>query len=93
MRQTSLDTYFNEVKPNLNNKQQLVLEALEEIAPATNKMLARHLKWEINSVTPRCLELRKKKQVAIAYVAKDSTGRNATFWKPISDETTLGDSY
>lgn len=93
MQQTSLEAYFNVVKPNLNNKQQLVMEALEEIFPANNKQIAAHLKWPINSVTPRVLELRKKKQVVIAYVAKDDTGRSSTYWKPAQAEDTAGDSY
>jgi len=81
-QQTSLETYFNVVKPKLNNKQKLVLEALEEVYPANNKMIAEHLGWPINSVTPRMLELRNKSQVVDAYIAKDQSGRKSIFWKP-----------
>lgn len=93
MQQTSLESYFNEVKPNLNNKQKLVLEALEEIFPANNKMVAEHLDWPINSVTPRMLELRNKQQVIEAYIAKDINGRKSIFWKPRKAPMLAGDSY
>jgi predicted ArsR family transcriptional regulator len=82
MTQTSLEAYFNEVQPKLGRNQKLVLEALEDIFPATNKQIAKHLGWEINSITPRILELRAKGKVVKAYVAKDESGRSATFWKP-----------
>lgn len=84
--QTSMLAYFENVKPSLNKKQKLVLEALEEIQPANNKQIAEHLGWPINCVTGRCLELRKKQQVTIAYIAKDLTGRKCTFWKPVDAE-------
>lgn len=60
----------------------MVLEALEDIAPATNKMVAKHLGWEINSITPRMLELRSKMKVVEAYKGTDITGRKAIYWKP-----------
>lgn len=80
--QTSMLSYFNEVQPKLGKNQQLVLEALEEIFPATNKQIAKHLGWEINSITPRVGELRTKKKVVKAFVGKDESGRSAIFWKP-----------
>lgn len=46
-----------------------------------------------NSVTPRVLELRKKKQVVIAYVARDESGRSSTYWKPATAEREAGDSF
>ncbi len=79
--QTSMMAYF-EVQPKLGRNQKLVFEALEEIYPATNKQIAKHLGWEINSVTPRTIELRAKHKVIKAYVDKDESGRSAIFWKP-----------
>lgn len=83
IQQTSLLAY-KEAKQSLNKTQHAVMQALEEIQPASNKMLAKHLGWEINSVTPRVLELRTKKKVIEAYRGKDVTGRTAIFWKPKS---------
>jgi predicted ArsR family transcriptional regulator len=93
MTQTSLEAYFTEVQPKLGKNQQLVLEALEDIFPATNKQLAKHLGWEINSITPRIKELREKKKVVKAYIAKDESGRSATFWQPKTAEKEYGDEY
>lgn len=84
---------YLEVKPKVNKHQRLVLDAIEEIYPASNKMIAAHLGWPINSVTPRVLELRHKKQVIKAYKGKDSTGRSAIFWQPKDVEVEYGDAY
>lgn len=81
MRQTSLLAYKT-IEHKLGPKQKTVLEALEEIAPATDKQLAEHLGWPINTVTPRRGELYKKGKVIEAYVQRDTSGRPATFWKP-----------
>ena len=78
MQMTSLSAY-SDVKKNLNRKQQNVYEAIEEIGPATNRQLAEHLGWPINSITPRVLELRQKSKVISCFVAPDG-GRNANWW-------------
>lgn len=80
--QTSLSAYWGLTPVKLNERQKLVLEALEEIQPATNKQLASHLGWAINTVTPRCLELRNKGMVVEAYVGFDAGGRQASYWRP-----------
>lgn len=92
MQQTSL-LAFREAKTRLNKTQSMVYEALEDISPATNKMVAKHLGWEINSITPRMLELRGKHKVIEAFKGRDITGRTAIFWKPRlaqRDEVDLG---
>jgi len=86
VQQTSLLAYHSNVKPSLNYKQKIVLAALEEIYPATNKGIAQHLDWPINSITPRVLELRNKRMVNEAYKGKDSSGRSSIFWKPYKAE-------
>ncbi len=62
IRQTSLLAY-QDVKKKLSRTQAMVLEALEEISPASDKDIARHLKWPINSITPRRGELVTKNKV------------------------------
>lgn len=89
IQQTSI-LAFQEAKTRLSYTQSAVLEALEEISPATNKMIAKHLGWEINSITPRVLELRKKRKVVEAYRSVDITGRKAIFWKPRKQEVEFG---
>jgi DNA-binding MarR family transcriptional regulator len=90
IQQTSLMAYF-EAKPKINRNQQIVFDALEEIYPATNKQIAKHLGWEINSVTPRILELRAKRKVVKAYQDLDG-GRVANFWKPRVAEQEANDA-
>lgn len=80
MQQTSIETYFNHVKPKLGERQRAVLEAIEELEPCTNKQLARHLQWEINSITPRVLELRKLNKVVEYGRIKDVNGRPSMMW-------------
>lgn len=80
---------------DMNRNQKMVLEALEEIYPATNKQIAKHMGWEINSVTPRMLELRSEKlnKVVEAYKRKDVGGRLAIFWKPKQVNQDAADTY
>lgn len=82
IQQTSLDTYFAEVKPHAHSKRQIVLEAIEEIQPCNNREIAKHLGWEINSITGRVHELRTLGKVIEAFKAHDTNGRKTIFWKP-----------
>lgn len=85
IQQTSLLAYLGEVRPKLNNSQQMVLEVLEQIYPANNKQIARHIGWSINSVTPRVLELRKAGRVQVVKIDKDESGRSSMFYAPIKE--------
>lgn len=60
MQETSLDVYFSDVLPDINEKQRQVLKIFIDNLSMnfTNRELARELRWEINSVTPRVYELR-----------------------------------
>jgi len=79
VQQTSILAY-QVAKNNLSRTQSAVFNALEEIGPATNKQLAKHLGFEINSVTPRTLELRGKGKVVECFKGEDITGRTAIYW-------------
>lgn len=90
IQQTSLLAYRSLDGSKINERQKQVLYALEEIAPATNKQIAVHLGWPINSVTPRVLELRTKYKVVEAFKGIDG-GRKASFWKPKNAPKEYGD--
>lgn len=81
IRSTSREAYES-VLPKLGEHQKAVLTVLKEAAvPMTNREIADTLGWEINTVTPRCLELREAglvKEVGECVSAK--TGRKATQW-------------
>lgn len=78
--QTSLIAYLD-VKTKLGPRHVSVVQALQELGNANNRMLAAQLGWEINRVTPRVLELRQKGKVVQAYIDQDITGRSTIFWK------------
>lgn len=58
VQDTSLLSWID-LQLSIGDRQATVHCALAELGKATNKQLARHLGWEINSVTPRVHELRK----------------------------------
>jgi DNA-binding MarR family transcriptional regulator len=76
----SLDAYS---KVDLNTNQQIVYDALWEIAQGTNAEIAAKLNWPINRVTPRIKELRDKNKV-IFVINRNCfiTGSKASVWRP-----------
>lgn len=80
LQQTSL-LAFAEVRPKLGERQARVLDLLEEAGPLSNRDIARLLHWDINMVTPRCLELRQKGLVEPDHVGVDHTGRKVNYWR------------
>jgi len=62
MQETSLEAYFSNVLPDLGAKQRAVLRIFtyDPSMNFTNRELARELRWNINTVTPRVYELRGK---------------------------------
>ena len=82
MRQTSILAYRSLTKDKLNEKQQEVLEKIEDLFPICDRQIAESLGWGINRVTPRRGELLTKGKIIEAYTGVDITGRKVTFWKP-----------
>ena len=90
VQDTSLETYYNEVKPTLGARQMAVMEAFKKREEFTNAELAQFLQWPINTVTPRTNEL-----VALEYLVQSRkkicnvTGRMVIAWKlnPIRKKT------
>ena len=81
MRQTSIFAFHSLTKEKINERQRQVIEALEQIQPATNRQISEYSKIPINVVTPRMGELARKKLVEIDYIGRDVTGRKAVYWK------------
>jgi len=76
---------FEEILPELGERQLLVLNALRRIQPATNSMIANYLNKPINTITPRMHELRNQKKL-VKYSFTDVcpiTKRKAMFWRCI----------
>lgn len=77
IQDTSLEAYRSIIE-SLGPRQKIVFEALRN-NPASNKTLAKRLGFEINQVTPRTLELRKKGLVKKMY-SEIEDGHSATVW-------------
>ena len=58
MRSTSLDA-FNEIKPELGDRQKMVLYGIKQLGCPTNLELSKYLNIPINQITPRTNELVK----------------------------------
>lgn len=93
--QTSMMAFWSLTKGHISKQERIVLDALEEIAPATNRQVSEHANLPINVVTARMNAMAKpsRKVVVVAYIGKDMTGRSAKFWKPSGMEDEYGDSY
>ena len=91
MQSTSLEA-LKIIKPTLNDRQRVVYNLLfANKKPLTNMEICRKLRWEINCVTGRTKELRKKKLVQ--YCGKrrcEITGFNAMTWGPIEEQMEMG---
>jgi hypothetical protein len=81
IQDTSLFAY-SVATQNLGAKQKEVLDALRFYPDATNAELAAYLKWPVNRITPRCLELRKMGLILEAGKRQCKvTGGTAHCWK------------
>jgi len=67
--QTSLQT-FTQIQPDIAGNQLIVYNAVVRNPGACNKEIAEYLRWPINSVTPRTLELRQKEYIRITGTKK-----------------------
>ena len=86
LRQTSLLAYLDmNYSGKIGKNQAAVLRVIEDKWPITNRGIAEELDWPINTVTPRCLELRAQGRVKQA--KKDiENNRLVIFWKPTKIE-------
>jgi len=75
---------FKQTKVNIKSKRDQVYNILKAKGTATNRMIAKYLGWEINSVTGRVTELVNKGRVTDSGTFKDKqTNRTVTLWKAI----------
>lgn len=82
VRDTSISAY-NDVKPTIGKKQQLVLDTIKKAKrPVNNQEIASHLALPINTITPRTNELLSLDKVELAFKAVyPPTGRKVCYWK------------
>lgn len=79
VRKTSLLAYADALE-HIGLRQRDVLRAIEELEPCTNLQISNYLNIPINSVTPRCQELRKMGLVKESYVGIESTTKRKSIF-------------
>lgn len=78
--QTSLEA-FVKIQDVVDGNRAIVLDTLNKLVSANNRMISESLGWSINRVTPRVKELRDMDFVVLDCVKVDITGVNTKFWK------------
>ena len=86
MSQISIDNYFAVVKPKLTAREQWVLEALEEIAPACTEDVADYLKVPPHVISGRMTGLKNKRKIRKAYRGENKRGTPVDYWTPTDME-------
>ncbi len=81
IQDTSRQAYEN-FQNDIGSRQMDVLNAIRKLGAVTNLEIARYLKWDINQVTPRTLELREKNYVTECEKRACSiSGNTAMSWR------------
>ncbi len=84
--ETSLEA-FNEILPELGDRQWAVYRSIVKLQPCNNMMISKKLGKPINEITPRTHELRRKKLLGHLVVVRSHVGecpitkRQSQFWK------------
>ena len=83
MRDTSLLAY-TDIKPELGERQQKVLDAIKTLGCPTNLEISKYLKIPINSITPRTNEL-VEQGLAVLCEKRTCTisGRTCCSWRVV----------
>jgi len=80
IQQTSLQSY-QEILPDLGERQRVIYQAIRRYQPVSNGDLSRILQIPINSVTPRVKELREKYLVIRVGTKRDRlTQKTVMMW-------------
>lgn len=86
MSQMSLDAYFSEVKPNLTDREEWVLSAIETLGEASADTVANYYGVGVNVISGRFTGLRKKMQIVPSRRGINRWGRSVQYWKPARQE-------
>ena len=83
-QKTSLEAYFAFTNEMLGERQRIVLRAIQELGPVSDKQIAFVLGWPINTVTPRRGELVDMGLVVSSGDQMDlKTNRRELVWNPV----------
>jgi len=83
IRQTQVES-LKKISNTLGSKRKTVYQVLISKGMCTNRMIAKHLGWDINRVTGRITELVNLGMVTTNGTYKDQeTNRTVTLWKAL----------
>lgn len=85
MNQLSMEAYFG-MLPELTNREEWVLEAIEQKGEASAETVAEHLGVGINIVSGRITGLRKKHRIIPSKRGTNKFGRTVQFYRPARQE-------
>lgn len=80
---------LKQLKPKIKSRRQTIYDAIKHLTstvhiPVTNRMIAKHLGWDINRVTGRVTELVDLGKVKSNGTHKDlQTNRTVTVWEAL----------
>lgn len=80
--QISMSNYLG-LKPKLTDREQWVLEAIEDLAPCTAEMVAEHYGVGVNVVSGRFTGLKKKRKIERAYDGVNRNGNKVSYYQPL----------
>ena len=83
VRKTQVDS-LKKLQPTIGIKQKTVYGVIKSKGKVTNRMIAKHLGWDINRVTGRVTELVSLGMVTANGTHKDKqTNRTVTLWEAL----------
>lgn len=84
VQKTSIDAYFTLTDKQIGDRQRLVLKAITDLGPVSDKQIATVLGWPINTVTPRRGELVEMGRVRYDSEETDKdTNRRVMLWRAV----------
>lgn len=81
---------FTALEPKLTKREQWVLEALEQICPASCEEVAKYLMVPVNVISGRFTGLRNKGKIEEAYKQRNSRGSRVSYWQPVKELKQVG---
>jgi hypothetical protein len=84
VQRTSVEAYFALTDKQIGDRQRIVLKAITELGPISDKQIAMILGWPINTVTPRRGELVEMGRVTcVGEQVDDKTNRREMIWETV----------
>lgn len=77
---------YSALKPKLTDREAWVLEAIEELAPCSVDMVAKHYGVGVNVISGRFTGLKNKRRIAFDHAGINEFGNKVGFYRPVYDK-------